>query len=181
MHQRFRPLLCPECEYDQRGLDPIHLCPECGFEFNPNLAIYRAVSHRVHLIPIILGVAMILIGGIAPILLINHGNFSRAAPGHWLVMSLGLLVCLGAWDGILGYRWRYVVIGLDDLHLSRGAEHIQIAWADVKSVTLWPTMVVTVRPRHGRRSIRVRGVFETWDQARQFANLARRRIRECGL
>lgn len=180
MHQRFRPLLCPECEYDQRGLDPIHSCPECGFQFDPTLAIFRAVPERIHLVPIIVGLSLALIGGIFPILIRFSGDFSQATHWQWIAMVVGALISLGGWDGIFGYRWRYVVIGLDALHLARGAEHIRVDWSDVRKVTLWPTMVVTIRFRRPRRSIRVRGVFQTWDHARQFANLVRRRIRECG-
>ena len=178
MHQRFRPLLCPECNYDQRGLDPIHNCPECGFEFDPNIAIYRAVPERIHIVPILLGLALALGGGIIPALLQPGSNFARATQ-LWTAVVIGGLICLGAWDGLLGYRWRYAVITLDELHLARGDKRIRVPWSHVRGVTLWPTVVVTVRLRRPGRTIRVRGVFDSWNQARQFANLARRRMCEC--
>lgn len=179
MLHRFRPLLCPECNYDQRGLGAFHTCPECGFQFDPNLSIYRAVPERIHFVPLILGLSLVLVGGILPALFGSLGGVPRIRTWQWINIIAGGLIALGAWDGILGFRWRFAIIGLDELRLARGAERLHVPWSDVRSITLWPTMVVTIRVRSPRRTMHVRGVFESWAHARQFANLARQRVFEC--
>lgn len=169
-------LLCPDCSYNQRGMPMVHKCPECGFEFDGTQVIFFAPPRRVGFVfPVIGGLLML-----SPIIQAVQAGSSPALldPGWWAdawSFWIGALVVLAAVGPLVLPRWKSAVIGLDTLLLI-GPRRLVVPWQDVRSVRAWPTLTVVLRTSCG--TIRVRGVFDSWEAARKFSSLARRRIRE---
>jgi hypothetical protein len=57
--------VCPRCRYDLAGLPDTHVCPECGFEYDPHAKVIRLHGWRVrfrHRVPIFLVFVVLTMG-----------------------------------------------------------------------------------------------------------------------
>ena len=166
--------LCPHCGYPQRGLPLVHDCPECGFAFDGTQVIFINRRSRFQLLFPAIG-AMLLLDAVVRYGLWTSPNVFTSSRSTVDLIVAGLLIS-SLVPAFALPRWRYVVVGLDDLTLVRGEQATRYGWSEISSAMAWPTLTVSLRIKRGG-TLWLRGLFDKWADARAFASLARRRMR----
>lgn len=144
---------CPQCGYPLLGLPPVHVCPECGLEYDPYSRLVplgrpRGLTSRALLAGLLLafGLPVVVIGGWLPLLL-----------------ALPVLLCSG-WLRRPRNAADRLRIDRFGIRFERSDQNpLFIPWSVFGSArALWPTGRIQIRDRAGRRiegSYQVRSFF----------------------
>jgi hypothetical protein len=123
-------------------------------------------------------VAIAVGGGVWPLASPSPGAWRGEGIAEWFCLIFGglcMAACLRPFVPLGG--WRYAIVQQDGLLARRGARKYSIAWEQVRSVWLMPTMSVWLWLARPGRLLCIRGVFEQFEDARRLAGQVRTRVR----
>lgn len=122
---------CPECRYSLAGLPANHRCPECGFEYDVTMEIYRPRATWLVIGSVLLTVVM------TPIICFTvYISVTRRSGLCMLASALNVLTVTTAWLKTLRVRpTEYLIVGRDRIVWRTDHYARDIPWSIVGGVT----------------------------------------------
>ncbi len=125
---------CPQCRYSLKGLPADHRCPECGFEYDADTAIWESRPGKKEISSYVVGsciVIWMLLNGVL------NGAFPPSSVIGTLTLLLGALTLFALYRAFAISRSGYAVCTTrQGVWIKKGRQIDLYPWGDIEGV-LW--------------------------------------------